>query len=499
MHRELETRLIGATFHRAYSIHAGELRIEFDQAELVASLVPAHTTLYLSDGASHEPKRNVMSFFAELQGLSLEKISLTQNDKLLTFSFGEYQLSFRFYNSPNVLLLAHGEQFSSFKKEPIRPIRPSNPIQTKSTIHDHLPMLGKWLQTELETELQKKNNFDLQGECSGFDEKLRNSSSVFVYSRKDGLLLSPFRLDAVTDSYKEYKSPSEAIEYVIRNRTKRSSLKSKKDALLAKLKGALTRTTKAISDAKSGIENSERENKYTSIADTIQIHAHEIERGAIHFIATVGEVEMNVVLDPALSAFENAKRYYDKARRAKENWMELQTRFATLTQEQETLSSFLVRSQSATDIQALDILENEISRSGFSLHQTADDLTDVDPLSRFRNFTVAGGFRVLVGKNAKQNDELTMKVAKKEDIWLHARHVPGSHVVLQTKNAKQIPKEAIEQAAEIAAFFSDAKTQKHAPVAYTRRKFVRKPKGALPGAVLIEKEEVVIVTPKIPQ
>jgi predicted ribosome quality control (RQC) complex YloA/Tae2 family protein len=92
-----------------------------------------------------------------------------------------------------------------------------------------------------------------------------------------------------------------------------------------------------------------------------------------------------------------------------------------------------------------------------------------------------------------------MHVAKKEDLWFHARHVPGSHVVLQTNNAKQIPKEAIEQTAEIAAYFSDAKTQKHAPVAYTKKKFVRKPRGAAPGAVLLEKEEVVIVTPRIPE
>src|SRR5947208_181394 len=132
------------------------------------------------------------------------------------------------------------------------------------------------------------------------------------------------------------------------------------------------------------------------------------------------------------------------------------------------------------------------------LHQTSDDLAEADAISRFRNFTVIGGFRVLVGKNAKQNDELTMKIAKKEDLWFHARHVPGSHVILQAHNAKQIPKEAIEQAAEIAAYFSDAKTQKHAPVAYTKRKFVRKPKGAAPGAVLLEREEVVIVTPRVP-
>jgi predicted ribosome quality control (RQC) complex YloA/Tae2 family protein len=116
--------------------------------------------------------------------------------------------------------------------------------------------------------------------------------------------------------------------------------------------------------------------------------------------------------------------------------------------------------------------------------------------SGFREFTVFGGMKVLVGRNAKQNDELTTHVAKKEDLWLHARGVPGSHVVLQSGGRKQIPKEAIEQAAELAAFYSEAKTQSLAPVSYTLKKYVRKPKGAGPGAVVMEREEVIMVEPR---
>jgi predicted ribosome quality control (RQC) complex YloA/Tae2 family protein len=498
--REIRERLIGARFLRAYSIHAGELRIEFDKGELVASLQPAHTTLYIASIDSYEPKKNVMSFFEELQGLTLKDISIAENDKLVTLDFGEYQLLFRFYNSPNALLKEDDNVLSSFKKEkiaPISPIRSTSPIPQASTIRQYLPMLGKWLEAELENELKKKTNFDLEQECKAFDKRLRESRKAFVYSRKGGLLLSPIVLKTLSDKYDEYQSPSEAIEYVIRNRTKNQNFKSKKDAFFAKLNGALARTIKALSDAKSGIENSEREDRYTSIADAIQTHAHEIEKGMESLESEIAGKAMIIPLDPALSGFENAKRYYDKARRARENRKDLQTKFAALNKEKGKLTGFSEKAEAAIDIKELDILEKEISKSGFTLHQTSEDLSETDPLSRFRNFTVAGGFRVLVGKNAKQNDELTMRVAKKEDLWFHARHVPGSHVVLQTGNAKQIPKEAIEQAAEIAAFYSDAKTQKHAPVAYTKRKFVRKPKGAALGAVLLEREEVVIVTPKI--
>ncbi len=470
--REIRERFIGARFLRAYSIHAGELRMEFDRGEIVAVLQPAHTTLYISGLNSHEPKRNVMSFFEELKGLELKNVAIEPYDKLVSLDFGEYKLQLRFFDSPNAVLTINGEFATAFKKEKAAKT-------TSSDSNSALPLFGKWLRTESAKEKLSEESFD---------ENLRNSHQAYIYRRKDDLLLSPIILSSFSD-YEKYGSASEAIERVIRYRVKSSALKNRRTSLLHKLHGALVRTQKAISDAESGVENSDRENKYLEYGNLIQTHALEIEKGTASF--------QNISLDPALNAYDNAKRYYDKARRARENRKELQTKLTTLIKEREKLKSFSERAEAASDLKEIDFLEKEISKSGFTLHQTSEDLTESDPLSRFRNFTVAGGFRVLVGKNAKQNDELTMKVAKKEDLWFHARHVPGSHVVLQTHNTKQIPKEAIEQAAEIAAYFSDAKTQKHAPVAYTKRKFVRKPKGAALGAVLLEREEVVIVTPKI--
>jgi predicted ribosome quality control (RQC) complex YloA/Tae2 family protein len=475
---EIQERFTSARFLRAYSIHPGELRIEFDRGEIVASLQPAHTSLYIFDGNQQQAKRNVISFFKELQGHELASIAIKETDKLVTLGFGEYDLVLRFYDSPNALLLSNNELISSFKKEKAN--RPE-----KDDIKDVSSLFGKWLRAECETE-------HISSEA--FDKKLRASHESILYKRASGLLLSPIILKSLTDEYEIFKSPSEAIEYVLRTRNRHSILKAKKDSWLSKLKAALARTEKALSDAQSGIENSAREQKYSLMGDLLQSHAHEIQKG----MDSITEGDLHIPLDPALNAFENAKRYYDKARRAKENRNELRNKFTVLTREKEKLLAFIENVTAAAELAALDSIEKEISRSGFSLHQTSDDLTESGPLAKFRQYTVAGGFRVLVGKNAKQNDELTMKVAKKEDLWFHARHVPGSHVILQTNNAKQIPKEAIEQAAEIAAFFSDAKTQKHAPVAYTKRKFVRKPKGSAPGAVLIEKEEVVIVTPKVP-
>lgn len=504
--REIRERLIGAVFLRAYSMRPGELRMEFSNGDtLIAVLQPAHTTLYLSAQDEREPKRNVMSFFKELEGAEVTSIDIAENDKLVTIGLDKYRMLLRFYDGPNALLYKDDTLVSEFKKERIlkqKSAASASEIKTdRDVIKQALPMLGKWLEAELLYEVSKKGaGADLVLECNSFDKRLRDAKGAYLYSQNEGLLLSPIILHTLTSNYKKYESISDAIEYVIRLRSKQSTFKSKKDAMLAKLHGALARTLKALKDAESGVENSERSERYTAIGDAIQMQAHEIEKGSDTISLEIFDKQAVISLDPSLSAFDNAKRYYDKARRAREMQKELVARLLTLRKEQIKLKSFADRIEKTTELKYLDILDKEIKAEGFVLSHTAEDLGDEnDPLAHFRKFIVTGGFRVLVGKNAKQNDELTLHVAKKEDIWFHARHVPGSHVVLQTGNAKNVPKEAIEAAAEIAAFYSDAKTQKHAPVAYTKKKFVRKPRGAAPGAVKLEKEEVVIVTPRVPE
>jgi len=106
------------------------------------------------------------------------------------------------------------------------------------------------------------------------------------------------------------------------------------------------------------------------------------------------------------------------------------------------------------------------------------------------------GWQILLGKHAKANDELTLKVANKNDLWLHAKDVAGSHVVVRQKPGQNFPTHIIEKAAALAAANSKRKTDTLCPVIYTQKKFVRKMKGAPAGQVIVEKEEVVMVEPR---
>lgn len=116
----------------------------------------------------------------------------------------------------------------------------------------------------------------------------------------------------------------------------------------------------------------------------------------------------------------------------------------------------------------------------------------------FKRFEI-DGFEILVGKSAKANDELLRYFAWKDDLWLHAKDVSGSHVLVKYRSGINFPKTVVERAAELAAYYSKNKNETLAAVMYTPAKYVRKVKGTAAGAVMVDKESVIMVPPRGPQ
>ena len=117
----------------------------------------------------------------------------------------------------------------------------------------------------------------------------------------------------------------------------------------------------------------------------------------------------------------------------------------------------------------------------------------------FRVFTVDGGFEVWAGKSSENNDLLTTRHARPNDLWFHARGAGGSHVVLRVGTGKgEISRKAKEQAASVAAYYSKMKNSGLVPVAMTEKKYVHKRKGTPAGTVMVERETVLLVPPQLP-
>jgi predicted ribosome quality control (RQC) complex YloA/Tae2 family protein len=235
---------------------------------------------------------------------------------------------------------------------------------------------------------------------------------------------------------------------------------------------------------------------YRHRADLIMANLHAIAPGAsqVEVIDFYTNELVSLKLKPLEKPQRTAENLYRKAKNQQIEERQLQSRIAT---------------REAEALQALELLEElEASpalaelrglRTWRKLHaldpnpESAKAATEL-PFKVFEDH----GFTILVGRNAQNNDLLTQKYAHKDDLWLHAKDVSGSHVVIRHRAGQPVPEPVVERAAQLAGWYSRRQHDSLCPVTVTPKKFVRKPKGALPGQVLVERERVVLVVPANP-
>ncbi|HEX2076579.1 MAG TPA: NFACT RNA binding domain-containing protein, partial [Longimicrobium sp.] len=200
-----------------------------------------------------------------------------------------------------------------------------------------------------------------------------------------------------------------------------------------------------------------------------------------------GEVE--VALDPRLRPHENAERLYDQARRLARAEARLPGLLEAAAQEAERWSGAVAALERG---EVPEWLEAALRRPDTRERRAAPQPGERLP---YRLYRTSGGLEVRVGRSSKDNDRLTFGHAAHADVWLHARSVPGSHVVLRWTDEGAPPARDLEEAAVLAAYHSKARTSGTVAVDWTRRKYVRKPRGAPPGRVTISHARTIFVEP----
>ena len=234
---------------------------------------------------------------------------------------------------------------------------------------------------------------------------------------------------------------------------------------------------------------------YRHRADLIMAHLHEIPAGAAQ--AEVQDFLTNELvllkLKPLEKPQQTAANFYRKAKNQQREETELRTRIerreAEALQALEQLEA-LETQPALSELRALRAWRKQQGLDPTAIEKPANEL----PFKVFQD----RGFTILVGRNAQNNDLLTQRYAHKDDLWLHAKDVSGSHVVIRHRAGLPVPEPVVEHAAQLAAWYSRRQHDSLCPVTVTPKKFVRKPKGALPGQVLVERERVVLVVPGNP-
>ena len=191
--------------------------------------------------------------------------------------------------------------------------------------------------------------------------------------------------------------------------------------------------------------------------------------------------KIKVPLDKKLSPVANAQKYYKKYSKLKNAQLLLQNQIPETEQEILYLENILISIDNATEVEELDEIKEELIKEGY-LKGTIKKKKKQNTLSKPFHYISSDGFNIYVGKNNRQNDYLTLKFAKKNDIWLHLQKMPGSHVIIES-SGKNVPESTLKEAAAIAAYYSKGKNSNNVPVDYTERKNVKKPNNAKAGMV----------------
>ena len=225
--------------------------------------------------------------------------------------------------------------------------------------------------------------------------------------------------------------------------------------------------------------------------DMILAHLHLVTRGAPEVtLPGFGGTPQTIMLDPTLSPQGNAERFYDRAGRAARARASLPAMIQEVEGHVTELSDLLDR------VRAGEASEEEIRamlpEPGKGGRGRPDASTPVLP---YRLYQTSGGLEVRVGRGAKANDQLTFKHSAPNDVWLHARHSAGAHVVLRWPGQDSPPSRDLEEAAILAALHSKARSSGSVPVDWTRRKYVRKPRKAPPGRVQLDRAKTLFVEP----
>ncbi len=199
-------------------------------------------------------------------------------------------------------------------------------------------------------------------------------------------------------------------------------------------------------------------------------------------------------LDENISLPEHANRFFSRYGKAKRAAEEITRRLKEIAREVEALKvkeSLLKRIEEARDEEALQDFEEPQKPSKTARGNRAEAVK----IPGVRSYQSSDGYEILVGRRAADNDHLTFRLAKPNDLWLHSADYPGSHVIVRRIGRKEIPQRTVIEAAKLAARFSQARKDSKVSVHYTPRKFLSKPKGAAPGLVRMSSFKTMLVEP----
>ncbi|MGL4790263.1 MAG: Rqc2 family fibronectin-binding protein [Anaerotignaceae bacterium] len=350
------------------------------------------------------------------------------------------------------------------------------------------------------SDIQKENLFD---QFFNLFEEVKNHNYIFetIYNN-DGRVLdfAPLSMTQYKQLKKvNYTSISEMLDGFYTQRDNAYHIKQKAYDMRKVVSSNIERCVKKKEIQAKTLKDNEGLEKWKLRGELITANIYSIKKGMTTF-KTVNYYEtdmpeIEITLDPTKTPAENAQKYFNKYNKAKRTLVALKVQMKENEEELDYLEGVLVAIESSTEEMDLKDIRDELMAQGFIKKKGKGKVDKRVKKSKPLHFLSSEGFHIYVGKSNLQNDELTIHFAKANDIWLHTKNIPGSHVIIVTNDTGEVPDKTLLEAANLAAFNSKGKNGSKVPVDYCLRRNVKKPSGSKPGMVIYENNKTIYITP----
>lgn len=331
-----------------------------------------------------------------------------------------------------------------------------------------------------------------------------NASPQLLLDGTEPIAASPMPLHQFSDATSQtFGTVSEALCAYYDAITLKEAMASERRALtqaLDKQRNLLQRKAKGLQDDLARAEKSE---DYRIQGELLLANLHRISRGqtavALQNYYSPELETLSIPLNPERSPSDNAQAYFKKYTKAKRGRSRILQLIAEVEAAAEVLQLYANQLESAATLDALQQIRTAFIANGYLKPRQQKKQKQQGSEGPFRKYTSANGFQMYVGKNSQSNDLLLRQIAKPRDMWLHAKQIHGSHVIIRNpENRQDIPMPTLLQAAQLAAYYSKAHHASYVPVDYTWARYVVKRKGNVAGYVHYTHEKTLYVEPALP-
>lgn len=505
--KALRAKLLYARLKQCFTQEKEELMLGFECQDgsdfWMKSRLSADFTSFQFLNEFQRAGRNSVDLFSELLLAEVQELRVFENERAFGIEFlGAFHLVFKWYGQrANVVLFRDGAHQAQFRKRLRKDLdldlahldRPLDQslsafMGTGAPLDVLFPTFGKEIKAQLFAQHWDDLDQAAQWRCLQACLETLENGPIFVQSHDAGLELSLFERPGALLHY-QGMDPLAALNTLYQCHWNLGRFHQTQNLLKLHLEKECQKAALYLRDLALSLENKTSGERFEQLGHLIMANLHAIPVGiksiSLEDLYLGGQVQ--VKLNSEWSPIENAENYYRKAKHADRERETLEARIKAKTQQIQDMQADLVCVLEAKDMKALKPFMPYLSQATQTEAQEASL-----PFKTYR----FEGWDIWVGKSAKSNDLLSFKYAKKEDVWLHARDAAGSHVLIRNPKKGPIPRPVLEKAAALAAFYSKRKGESLCPVVHTPKKFIRKPKGMLPGQVLVEKESVIMVQPQ---